>query len=319
MRRYKLGKTNISVSPIGFGTLTIGPFQLNLPIQKGSYLIVEAVRRGINLIDTAKIYMTYPYVAEALRILSDDEKKGLHIISRSYDCSYEGMKESFGEALRGMNIEKISIFMLHEQLSEATLRGHSEAIDYLKEMKERGYLDAIGISTHYTEAVIAASNNPDIDVIFAILNSGGLGIMDSNRSVMEKALEGAFKKGKGILLMKVMGGGHLYRNARESLEYVRNLSFVHSSIIGMQSIEEIDYNRGILDSDVPINFPPHLPGSKDREIFIEPWCCGCGSCIKACPFAALKIKDGKAFVLKDKCMLCSYCAQHCSDFCIKVV
>jgi uncharacterized protein len=312
-----LGKTNISVSPLGLGTLTLGPFQLNMPVDEGALLITKSIRSGINLLDTAKAYRTYEYIHRALSFLSAEEKENLHIISRSYDYTYEGMEESFGEALTGMGLEKISIFMLHEQESEMTLRGHRDALKYLFEQKENGRLEAVGISTHFISAVEAAAKSPEIDVIFAILNKAGIGIMDGTGEEMERALQKAHDRGKGILIMKALGGGHLYLSARESLEYVRSLQFADSVIIGMQNIEELNYNLDILVRDKP-GMPSFL-STGGRKLFIEPWCGGCGMCIKSCPFKALYLENGKAVVLEDRCMLCSYCAGKCPDFCIKIV
>jgi uncharacterized protein len=314
----KLGNTDIPVSPLGLGTLTLGPFQLDMSIDEGASLIIEAVKSGVNLIDSAKIYKTYDYIRKTLSVISPEDKKNLHIISRSYDYTYEGMKESFEEALEEIGVDKISIFMLHEQLSEQTLQGHADAIRYLQEKKTEGKLGATGISTHYVAAVEAAAEHPDIDVIFAILNKAGIGILDGTRADMEKALQKAYDNGKGILVMKALGGGHLYKNARESLEYIRSLPFVHSAIIGMQNAEELEYNMGVL-VEKNNDLPSFLSSEKRRKLFIEPWCLGCENCVESCPFNALYLKDNKASVMEDRCTLCSYCARKCPELCIKVV
>jgi len=39
-------------------------------------------------------------------------------------------------------------------------------------------------------------------------------------------------------------------------------------------------------------------------------CCGCGLCLKACPFGAIRIIDKKA-VIQDNCTLCGACASSC--------
>jgi uncharacterized protein len=322
MKRKLLGKSEIEVSTLGFGTLTLGPFQLNMPVEKGAELIVNAVRKGINLIDTARAYNTYPYVREALRLLSPGEKEDLHVISRSYNWTYPGMKESFEEAQREMDLPRISIYMLHEAESAQTIQGHSDAIRFLLEMKNSGLLGAVGISTHFVSAVRAAAFHPDIDVIFAILNRDGIGIMDGGRKDMEEALEEAQARGKGILLMKALGGGHLFREARPALEYARDLPFVHSTVLGMQDEEEIDYSISIFNGgkgEGEKEIPSRLERKEARRLFIEPWCGGCGECISACPFKALKIEKGKAKVDPEKCLLCSYCAGSCAGFCIKVI
>lgn len=318
MKKIKLGKTGLWVSPLGIGTLTLGPYQLNMPVKQGAELIVEAVRGGVNLIDTAKAYRTYPYVKKALQMMHDKDRRGIHLIGRSYDYSAMGMEKSFKDALESMGVERISIFMLHEMESELTLKGHREALKYLVKMKKSGLLSAVGVSTHYIAAVEAASLNPDVDVIFAILNREGLGIMDGTRRDMEKALREAYCRGKGILLMKALGGGHLFRKPVEALTYARNFEFAHSTIIGMQNKEELEYNLSFFNG-VPTRNLPQPPKKQKKKLFIEPWCVGCGKCVEACPFEALRLEGGKVSVDREKCVLCSYCARACADFCIKVV
>lgn len=323
MKTKILGKTGIEISPIGFGTLTLGPFQLNMSVKEGGAVIKKALARGINLIDTARAYNTYPYVREALKDLPPGDNEKIHIISRSYDYTYAGMKDSFREALSEMNLERISIFMLHEAESEGTIQGHADALKYLTDMKKAGKLTATGISTHHIAAVESAADHPDIDVIFAILNREGLGILDGNARQMENALKKAWQAGKGILLMKALGGGHLFKQAAEALKYARNLPFVHSVILGMQDEEEINYNISIFEEigEKPQkrDIPEFLQRKNERSLFIEPWCCGCGECVKACPFGALYIEEGRVKIQKEKCLLCSYCARHCPYFNIKII
>lgn len=313
----------ITFSPLGMGTLTIGPFQKNFPVETGAALIAEAVKRGINVIDTADYYKTYNYIKRALELLSGEQKKNLVIMSRSYDYTYEGMEKNFNKALKEMGLARIPVFMLHEMESEHTLRGHAPALQYLVDMKKEGILDLTGISTHYIRAVRAAAEHPDIDCIFAILNKKGLGIMDGIAREMEEALQKAHKNGKTILIMKALGGGHLFREASDSLSYARNLPFADCVVVGMQSLEEIDFNLSVFGmkdiNDTTQASQNFNTINKVRELIIEEYCRGCGECMRACPFGAMSIVEGKAQVNREKCLLCSYCAGACPDFCIKII
>ena len=58
MEKVILGKTGIEVSKVGFGVLTMGASQMNLPLEDGSNLIEYAIERGINFFDTAEYYDT---------------------------------------------------------------------------------------------------------------------------------------------------------------------------------------------------------------------------------------------------------------------
>ena len=66
MKKVTLGKTGIKVSRAGFGVLPMGPSQLALPVEEGAQIIRYALDHGINFLDTAQYYQTYPYIKAAL-------------------------------------------------------------------------------------------------------------------------------------------------------------------------------------------------------------------------------------------------------------
>lgn len=306
-------------SSLGLGTLTMGPFQRNFSVETGANLIVDAVKRGINVIDTADYYKTYSYIGRALKMLSREEKERVVIMSRSYDYTYEGMDKNFNKACREMGVSRIPVFMLHEMESEHTIRGHAPALQCLVDKKKEGLIDLTGISTHYIRAVEAAAEHPDIDCIFAILNRKGLGIMDGTAEEMEKALQSAHDRGKKILIMKALGGGHLFRDAYQSLCYARDLPFSECVVAGMQCVEELDFNLSVFNMEDIHGGDHYSITNHKRRLIIEDYCRGCGKCVKTCPFGAMSIVREKAAADLEKCMLCSYCAGACPDFCIKII
>ena len=93
MNKNKLGNTDIYVTPIGLGVLTIGNTQLDLPLEEGAEIVRYAYDRGINLFDTAQYYETYPYIREAFKDidLTDDNPNRPIIASKSLDHAYEEM------------------------------------------------------------------------------------------------------------------------------------------------------------------------------------------------------------------------------------
>ena len=67
MKKNRLGNTDLYVSPVSFGVLTVGNTQLDLPVEEGAELIKYAISKGVNFFDTAQYYETYPYLREALK------------------------------------------------------------------------------------------------------------------------------------------------------------------------------------------------------------------------------------------------------------
>ena len=56
MKKRKLGTTDLYVTPVAFGVLTMGGSQMDLPLQEGAELIRYAIDQGINFFDTAQYY-----------------------------------------------------------------------------------------------------------------------------------------------------------------------------------------------------------------------------------------------------------------------
>jgi uncharacterized protein len=316
MEYRMLGETGIKVSRLCFGSLTIGPMQANLSLEDGSRVLIKAFDSGVNFIDSAKLYNTYPYIRKAVEIYG---RRDIVISSRSYDYTYDGMKESVLEAINKLGVSYIDIFGLHEQESLYTLKGHMDALKYLIEAKEKGIIRAISISTHNVKAVEAACMFPEIDIIHPILNYKGIGIGDGTVSDMLKAIENARKSGKGIYSMKPIGGGNLIGEVKKCFSFVLENQSIDSVAVGMQSENEVACNIFLFEGkDVPQNIENKLRNTK-RRLLIDEWCEGCGSCAQRCSMKALEIVNGKCTVKQDICRLCGYCSTVCPQFCIKII
>ncbi len=309
----QLGRTGLIVSYLAMGVLTIGPLQRNLAHDEGARVIASALLKGVNFLDTAQIYKTYPYIRKAINIT------GIRPIlcSKSYAVTGEEMRVSLEEALDETGLNRLGIFMLHEQESEHTLKGHREALQYLVKARDKKWIQAVGLSTHSIKGVLAGIRHPDIQVIHPIFNRRGLGIMDGSREQMLAAMRYARSAGKGIYAMKIFGGGNLYKEARASLDYVRRFDFIDSIAIGMASADETGLNIGWVEGRDDPRMESQM--QQKRQLHLEDWCIGCGLCVEHCRYQALKIEDGRMVLDHDACLLCGYCAFHCPEFCIKIL
>ncbi|HBT47648.1 MAG TPA: aldo/keto reductase [Peptococcaceae bacterium] len=315
MRYVELGRTGLEVSRLCLGTLPLGPLQAGLDVASGAAVIKTALEQGINFIDTAESYGTYSYIKAALRGWTGP----VVIASKSYAYTREGMAASLERARRELDREVIEVFLLHEQESALTLAGHREALEYLLEAKARGWVRAVGLSTHAVTAVRAAAGLREIDVIHPLLNVEGIGILDGSLQDMLEAVEGAARAGKGIYAMKALGGGHLIKKAREALDFVYQLPFIHSVAVGVQSEAEVLVNAAWCRGEEPPDDVLQATRRKERRLHIEGWCTGCGRCTGYCPQGALRVDGGRVAVDRNKCLLCGYCAPACRDFCLKVI
>lgn len=320
MEYRNLGKTGLVVSRLCFGALTVGPLQARLSPEDGAKVIRTALNGGVNFIDTAEIYGTYPHIRKAI-IGGSSESDGRDIIiaSKSYAYTYQGMETSLMKAISELNVDSMGIFLMHEQESYLTIKGHWDALRALVDAKKKGLVRAVGISTHAIDAVKAAAEIDEIDVIQPLINLTGLGILDGTIEEMIDALQVAADRGKGIYAMKALGGGNLLNRYDEAVAFIKGLEFVHSVAVGMQTVEEVQMNLRVFSGEeVSENLKKKI-SRQTRQLIIDEWCEGCGACVKRCPQGALTLRHGKAVVSSEKCLLCGYCASVCRDFYIKVI
>ncbi len=315
MKYAILGNTGIEVSRLCFGSLTVGPCQVGMDVEEGARVLVRAIELGVSFTDTAQMYRTYPYIRRAMELTG---KRELVVSTKTYAYTRELAVEAVEEARRELDRDYIDIFMLHEQESALTLRGHAEALEYLYECKLKGIVRAVGLSTHHVAAVRAATDRR-LDVVHPILNVDGLGIADGTRAEMEQAIREAHEAGLGVFTMKAFGGGNLFRRAEECLDYIMGLDYVDSVAVGMQSAEEAEANAAAFDcGKMPSGAAERIRG-RTKRLLVEDWCEGCGRCVKRCGQRAMSLVDGRAVCDPTRCVLCGYCSQVCPQWCLKII
>ena len=316
MEKVILGRTGIEVTRLGFGALPIGPLQKNLSLEEGSDVIAYALDNGVNFIDTAQMYKTYPYIRKAI----EKSKQKPVIATKSTAETYEDMEDAIKEAQEALGLHRIDIFHIHGARAKPNVFKLREgAFECLQDYKRKGIIKAIGISTHNVKTVAAAAKRKEVDIVFPLINRIGRGILEGNVKDMEDAIALCNHEGKGIYLMKVLGGGTLIDDFHKSVEYAMNLSPCYSQSIGMVSKEEVEYNikyfRGERDLDGIIN----IRNKKEVKV-LQGMCISCGSCIEVCHSEAIDFDDTeKAFIDESKCIQCGYCIASCPEFCIRIL
>lgn len=310
MKKVYLGNTDIKVSIAGFGVLPMGPSQLALPVEEGAAIIRYALQHGINFLDTAQYYRTYPYISEALK---EDDFSDVVICSKSLCTDYDGMMEAIHEAREALNRPVIDIFLMHEVRS-GQLEERKGAWEALKEAKKQGLVRAIGLSTHHIDITDAAASMEDLDVVFPLINYAGLGIRKGedfgSKEEMIKAIQMCHQAGKGVFSMKAFGGGGLTGHYQEALDYVFSKEEIDSVMIGFGKIAEVDDLLSYLDGTMDKSYNPDV--SKKKVHINQEDCEGCGSCKAACPAGAIFYNEnGLAEVDHEKCLTCGYCSPVC--------
>lgn len=374
-----LGRTGLAVSCVGIGVLPMGPGQLDLPLDEGASVICDALRRGINFIDTAQYYRTYPYIRRALevmRLVTEENPRGADnlsteenpcgavvpvssenlcgaaspamrgkmdasarddseiefcpqvayddrphrsdmlrpvISSKSLASSYDDMMAAIEECRSALGLKTIDIFLMHE-VRTGQFAARAGAWQALQDARATGLVRAIGISTHHADVARAMAVVAACDVIFALLNYRGMGIRcgqdAGTKEEMAAALTVCKAAGKGIYLMKALGGGNLTADYQKALDYVFSQDCVDAVMLGFTSTSEIDDMMCYLSGTMESSYNPDV--SRKKMYVNQEDCEGCGACLKICAAGAVHYnKNGLAEIDQSKCLTCGYCAQGC--------
>ena len=279
-------------------------------MEQGAAVIRYALERGLNFLDTAQYYRTYPYIRKALE---GGELNDVVISSKSLCTDYDGMMEAVLEARKELGRDVIDIFLMHEVRS-GQLEERSGAWDALIDARAKGLVRAIGLSTHHIDITEAAASMPELDVVFPLINYAGLGIRKGDafgsKEEMLEAIRRCHQAGKGVFSMKAFGGGSLTAHYQEALDYVFSKEEIDSVMIGFGKNTEVDDLLAYLDGSMPKSYNPDV---SEKKVYINQEDCeGCGSCKAACPAGAIFYNDnGLAQVSHDKCLTCGYCIPVC--------
>lgn len=309
MRYVRVGETGLRVSRLCFGTLQLGPMLAQVPSIQAVELLTYAFERDINAFDTAKTFRSRDLLASAFRNNPD-----VVIIDKSPSRTYEEMERDIAESLVELDREEADIFLLYDVRSREDFAMRQGAWDYLKEAKEMGLVKAIGLSTHTVEVAELASELPEVDFVQVAFNLTGAGILDGDRSAMERAMGKLKEAGKTVCAIKPLAGGMLTRDMwREALEFVFNHPLVDCVCVGMTTHEEVDANCAIANAEgLSGDLQEFLKGMR-RKLVILDWCNGCEACIPVCPQKALYMHSGFAKVIQELCDWCGKCGPVCPE------
>ncbi len=316
LKTVKLGETGIVVSELCFGTLTASPIQSNLPSEEAGRLIRLAFDGGVNFIDTAQSYGNYAHVKAGILGLDRDR---LVIATKSAARTASEMQAAFDQARAEMDVERIDIFMLHSVRSHEDFQARRGALDLLLQLKARGFVRAVGLSTHALEPLRKIIGVKDIDVCHPIFNKDGLGIKNGGVSDMADVLAELHAEGKGVYVMKPLGGGRLAANAVESFEFVRRHEAVDAVAVGMKDDREIVFNLACFRDESVTDSMKRSVSSVPRRLHINFLCRKCGACVEFCEHEAVRMGNERAEVDAARCVLCGYCVEECPEFAIRVI
>ena len=268
----ELGRTGLKVSEIGMGCE--GFVGKSYEQVKEMVDVMEAA--GVNCID---LYTSNPQVRTDLgRAMEGRREKFIlqaHLCSVWKNGQYQRtrvlceVKEGFQEQLRLLNTDHVEIGMIHYVDSMADWEGvrTGGVLAYAQELRDKGVIGSIGLSSHNPEVALAAVNSGLIQMLmFSVNPCYDLQPADEdveqlwNEKNYEKPLvnmdpqrqelyETCQRLGVGITVMKAFGGGDLLSETLspagkaltlyQCLHYALTRPGVASVMSGARNVEEL--------------------------------------------------------------------------------
>ena len=248
METRELGTTGIEVSRLCFGTGTQGWGGHSNQTKLGEKELVDLLRygydRGITFWDSADQYGSHLHVSQALSGLSREE---VVVTTKTCAKTADEAEADIQRYLKELNTDYLDIVLMHAMSNGKWPQSQSGVMEVLDRKKQEGVIRAHGISCHDFDAMQTAARTSWVDVVLARINYAGRN-MDGPPEKIIQLLEEMDDADIGVYGMKVVGAGHLGKDARNAIHFVLDLHSIDAITIGMQSKQEVDENIGWVEA-----------------------------------------------------------------------
>ncbi len=258
MEKRTLGKTGMELSIIGFG----GFHLVELSSKEAGRLLNMYLDMGGNYIESAAMYgngHSEKKVGKAVSHRRDD----FFLATKTMDRTKKEAEASINRSLKNLNTDYVDIIFLHEVQTPAHLEAvmaEDGALQALIDAQKAGKTRFIGVTGHGRMKTMAeAIDRYPFDVCMTSFNYFDRFNFPYNEEVL---LPKALDKGVGMLGMKALADGLLYKTPELGIRY--NLSLpITSLLLGMNTEEFLKK-----DMEIAENFTP-LTDEEKEELFRE--------------------------------------------------
>ncbi len=283
MEVRRLGRTEMQVSRIGFGGMTLP----NVGVEQAVATITRALDLGVNFIDTARVYGNGDSERKIGRVM-EDRRGEVYLSSRTPDTSYDGMKKAIDESLEALRTDHIDLYEPHDVSSKARydpLIRKGGGLKALQEAKEEGKIRHIGFTSHNWELIARMIRSDHFEAGLITYNL-------ANREAEEEVIDLAERHDVGLFVMKVFGNGRLFElsppdedrkpTVEECLRFALSNQRLPLILTGVKSPDEIEQNVSIAESYEPLSQEEDQDLREFGDKLGKGYCYGCEYCLP-CP------------------------------------
>ena len=249
LQQRALGQTGFNVSCLGLGPVKFGrnqlvkyPREFSLPSDdEVSALLELANGLGINLLDTAPAYgSSEQRLGRLLRNREDwiiCTKVGEEFVTGKsfFDFSGEHTRKSIERSLLNLNTDYLDLVLVHSDGNDMTIINSTDCLAILTELKEKGVIRAIGMSTKSIEGGLKAVDLTDVVMV----------TYNPSSTDDEAVIDHALANNKGVLIKKVLNSGNdCTDRLANNFDFVLNKAGVSSIIVGTINLSHLEANVG---------------------------------------------------------------------------
>lgn len=253
MARRRLGQTEFSVSPIGFGAFKIGrnqgikyPHGYELPSDdEVERLLHGALDLGINLIDTAPAYgLSEERVGRVLGgrddvVISTKVGETFEDGKSTYDFSADAVRTSIERSLRRLRRDRLDVVFVHAHADDVAILEQTPVVETLQDLRARGRIAAIGFSGKTPAAAELACKWAEVLMVEYHINDR------SHESVLQSAAQDQL----GVVVKKALASGTLPPD--ESIAFAASNPAVTSVVVGTLNLDHLRYNLTTAERAIP--------------------------------------------------------------------
>lgn len=251
------------VSRSGFGAI---PIQ-RIPMEKSDSLLRKAFDDGITFYDTAHGYTdSEEKIGHALEAV----RSRIVIATKSPARDWKSLLENAATSLSRLKTDYIDILQLHNPPAVPRPDDGTGCYDGLLELKKRGAIRFIGITSHRLEVAreaVASGLYDTVQYPFSSLSS------EAEISLVNEAR----RKDVGFIAMKALSGG-LITNAASTFSFIRHTGYA-VPIWGIETEAQLAQFIALEKNPPAYDREMQRIVERDRKELAGSFCRGCGYCL----------------------------------------
>ena len=313
MEKRKLGNTGLQVTSLGFG----GFHLLEIPASEATELVNAYLDKGGNYIETAATYGEGESERK-IGLVMEKRRNECVLVSKTPGRDAKGCRESVEQSLLNLRTDHLDVLLMHAVNSTDELNkilAPDGAFNEALILKKEGKINHIGLSMYgQPDVLIEALKRAPFEVVMATINYYDI---NNYPKLLNELVPLANEKGVGVILMKPLGDGLLWRSVDKAFEYALSLE-VSVVVTGMNSMEMLEADMNIAETHKKLT-TEQMQDIIDTAPELGDYVCRqCGKCEGVCPkgidFAGLfrleglfdrqmrtgKVNDTADFALRDR-------------------